>query len=230
MLKPQRLERRWCRSKLPYQWVAAMPRERQPDSSIKPLNFSDAMRQICDDLARRVPELAHINTQAMLFSFTTSRNRSRYGLLARVTPLRLEQGSMVKLHRGRQYQIQRYFVGEQELLYLVTFCLPRFLDLPFEEKLITIVHELFHIHPQFNGDIRRHSGRYQYHTHSKKELDAGHAEIVRRYLAFHDQPELFQFLHQNFKQIWAANNGVFALHVPNPRLVLMPTPPAREPR
>ena len=59
----------------------------------------------------------------------------------------------------------------REMLYILSFYLPRFQNLDFREKLITVLHELWHISPQFNGDIRRHAGRYHAHTHSQAEYD-----------------------------------------------------------
>ena len=56
------------------------------------------------------------------------------------------------------------------MLYLVTFCLPRFLDQDFDDKFVTLFHELYHISPDFDGDLRRHDGRYDLHSHSKKRL------------------------------------------------------------
>ncbi len=52
------------------------------------------------------------------------------------------------------------------MLYLVTFCLPRFLDQDFDDKFITLFHELYHISPRFEGDLRRHEGRCALHSHS----------------------------------------------------------------
>src|SRR5206468_1851711 len=82
------------------------------------------------------------------------------GLQARVTPLRFAHGALVRRRRGVSFQVQRYFVDGAEMLYLVTFCLPRFLDQTFDDKFITLFHELFHISPAFDGDLRRHGGRY----------------------------------------------------------------------
>ncbi len=55
--------------------------------------------------------------------------------------------------RGRYYQVQRYFVDGHEMLYVMAFCMPRFLDQSFEDKLITLFHELYHINPRFDGDL-----------------------------------------------------------------------------
>ena len=78
------------------------------------------------------------------------------------------------------YTIQRLFDSKgQEFLYILTFYLPRFMDLSFREKLITVFHELWHISPQFDGDLRRHPGRCYAHTSSQKEYDA-EMEVLQR--------------------------------------------------
>jgi hypothetical protein len=74
--------------------------------------------------------------------------------------------------------VQRYFVDEREILYLVTFCLPRFLDQDFDDKFITLFHEMYHIGPAFDGDLRRHPGRCAMHTSSKNSYDKHMAHLA----------------------------------------------------
>src|SRR5437762_680149 len=78
---------------------------------------------------------------------------------------------LVRRRKGVVYQVQRFLIGDREVLYLVTFCLPRFLELDFDEKLITLFHELYHIGPDFDGDLRRHGGRCTIHSRSQKLYD-----------------------------------------------------------
>ncbi|MEZ6045738.1 MAG: hypothetical protein R3C11_09205 [Planctomycetaceae bacterium] len=66
---------------------------------------------------------------------------------------------------------------------MLTFYLPRFQDQTFSEKMITVFHELYHISPEFNGDIRRLPGRCYVHSMSEKEYDLLMARYVREYLA-----------------------------------------------
>src|SRR5579872_6426246 len=156
-------ELRWRKhSSLPMRWV--IPDGRNTSAASSPagsrfaFNFSLAMTRLCEDVSARCELFAHIRMSQVLVSFTPSRNRSRFGLQARVTPMRFRHGKLTRKHGSIEYQVQRFFVDTREMLYLLTFCLPRFLDQPFEEKLITVFHELYHISPVFNGDLRRHSG------------------------------------------------------------------------
>jgi hypothetical protein len=105
------------------------------------------------------------------------------------------------------------------MLYVLTFCLPRFLDQPFREKLVTVFHELYHIGPAFDGDLRRHPGRYEVHSHSKDLYDERMADLVRDYLADHPEPEVFHFLRSGYRELWDTHGGITGVVVPRPKLL-----------
>src|SRR5262245_31690350 len=197
-LSPLPLELRWDGElPLPARWVIPEGRRHRVSPAGDPANpfdFSAAMAVLCADVAERCEALRHIHMPRVLVSFTPSRNRSRYGLQARVTPLRFRNGALTRRHGATEYQVQRFFVDGREMLYVLTFCLPRFLDQSFEEKLVTVFHELYHVSPVFDGDLRRHPGRYTVHSHSKDRYDRHMAELVEEYVADHPEPAVFEFL------------------------------------
>jgi hypothetical protein len=217
------LEMRWdARRPLPTRW--AIPegrRHRVPAGAgaVHPFDFSAAMVRLCIDVAARCEALRHVHVPRVLVSFTPSRNRSRYGLQARVTPLRFRNGALTRRHGSVEYQVQRFFVNGREMLYVLTFCLPRFLDQPFEEKLVTVFHELYHISPAFDGDLRRHPGRYAVHSHSKDRYDAHMAELVGAYLEDHPEPAVFDFLRHGYQHLWDRHGGITGVVVPRPKLL-----------
>jgi predicted metallopeptidase len=185
----------------------------------RPFDFCGHVRRLCADIVHHSRELAHIDVSRLLFCVTQARSGLSYGLQARVTPLRFRQGRLTRLRRGITYQVQRYFVDGVEMLYLVTFCLPRFLDQNFDDKFVTLFHELFHISPGFEGDLRRHEGRYDLHSHSKKEYDAHMADLARSYLSNGAERSLHSFLRLNFTQLVQRHGSVLGVVVPRPRLV-----------
>ncbi len=218
------LERRWGDDArpLPRRWVLPDGTVGRPSANSRPaapLDITARIARLCADVAARCPDLAHIDTSAVLFTVTPARNRSAYGLQARVTPMRFRGGALTRRVRGTVYQVQRYFVGGREVLYLVTFCLPRFLDQTFEEKLVTVFHELYHIGPDFNGDLRRHDGRYAVHSKSKKAYDDRMAALARRYLADHPDPGELGFLRRRASQLWREHGGITGVTVPRPQMV-----------
>jgi hypothetical protein len=191
----------------------------------RPFDFCAAVRRLSADIVRSCEELLHIDVTQLLFCVTQARTGRAHGLQARVTPLRFQDGKLVRKRGNRAYQVQRYFVGTREMLYVVSFCLPRFLNQDFDNKFITLFHELYHINPNFNGDLRRHQGRCSIHSHSKRTYDAQMADLARRYLANGADPSLHAFLRLNFAQLEHRHRTVVGVVVPRPKLI--PVPPGR---
>jgi predicted metallopeptidase len=189
------------------------------DVSVGPFDFTGAVRQLCSDIVFRCPGLAHVDPTRVLFGFTQARNGRAHGLQARVTPLRFHNGLLIRRHRGVPYQVQRYVVDGFEMLYLMTFCLPRFLNQAFEDKLVTLFHELYHIGPRFDGDLRRHDGRYSIHSHSQRCYDEHMAKLARGYLATDADPDLHRFLRLSFRELRQKFGAVVGVVVPRPKLV-----------
>ncbi len=183
------------------------------------LDFGHAIHSVCQDIVSHSPEFKHLHLPQILITITQSRTAHRHGLQAKVTPLRFRKGQMIEKRRGKLLQVQRYWLDQVELLYLVTFCLPRFLNQPFEEKCITLFHELYHIAPEFNGDLRRHGGRCAIHTSSKKAYDQSMLRLAEDYLNRTPNRHLHSFLKLNFEQLQACHGQVFGHVVPIPKLV-----------
>lgn len=190
--------------------------------SPEPLDFTTAMRRLCDDIVVRTPELTHVRMPQVAVAFAQARRRVLHGLQAKLTPLRFEEGSLVTTRRRHRWTVRRMFQGETEILYILTFYLPRFLDQSFEEKLITVFHELFHISPRFDGDIRRMDGRYHVHSHSQKEYDREMAVLARRYLATNPDDRLWSFLKHRFDELQRRHGGIVGVKLPIPKLVPLP--------
>jgi predicted metallopeptidase len=184
----------------------------------QPFDFCGQVRRLVEDIVSRCPELNHIQVPRLLLAITVARNGRQHGLQARVTPLRFSKGQLTKQRRGVTYQVQRLFLGDHEFLYLMTFCLPRFLNQSFDDKFITLFHELYHISPGFDGDLRRHEGRYGLHTHSQRHYDGHMAELARTYLAGNPPADLHGFMRLNFAQLCHRHGGVNGIVVARPKV------------
>ena len=184
------------------------------------LDFTAAMRPLCRDMVTRLSELSHIDLDRVAISLSRARQRSVYGLYASLTPLRFESGrSRSKMH-GRTYGVQsiRNSDGE-EFLYILSFYLPRFLDSALEEKLSTILHELWHISPQFDGDLRRHEGRCYAHGPSQQAYDAHMDRLAQRWLSLDPPSALYEFLASSFDELVAEYGQIVGTHWPTPKLI-----------
>ncbi len=187
-----------------------------------PFDFTRAMRQLCEDVSNRLEEFHHLRMDEVAVTFAQARRRVSHGLQARLTPMRFENGSLETQRYGRMWTVQRLFHHDREMLYILTFYLPRFLDQSFREKMVTVFHELFHISPLFDGDIRRMEGRCHVHTGSQKHYDRLMNVFVDRYLALKPPREVYGFLKKRFRTLKARHGGVVGLQVSIPKLIPVP--------
>lgn len=176
-----------------------------------PFCFTDHMRDLMADIAATCGELRHIDLGRVAVAFAQARHSQLHGTYAVIHPSRFPSGSRQMLRRGHLYELPRLVAGGVEMLYVIEFRLPRFQNLPFVQKLTTIVHEMYHISPSFDGTLRRFEGGKPYHTGSRHNYDAAMAAIASRYLAATARPELHAWLRLDFPQLAEANGGVVGL-------------------
>jgi predicted metallopeptidase len=182
-------------------------------------DFCRAMTLLCEDICRRHPEFQHIRMPEVAVTFAQTRSPVEWGMQARLTPLRFSGGARTEWRRGREWTVQRISRGGQEMLYILTFFLPRFLNLSFREKLITVFHELYHIGPDFDGDIRRFDGACYMHTGSQKNYDRQMEVFARQYMRLDAPESLVRFLQLDFRQLEAQCGAVVGVRIALPRLI-----------
>ena len=183
-------------------------------------DFCRAMRLLCQDMVARLPELSHVVLDRVAISLCRTRRDSSHGIYASMTPLRFEAGALEKTMRGRRYAVQRLSDGQgSEYLYVLSFYLPRFQNTSLEEKLSTVIHELWHISPEFDGDLRRHEGRCYAHGPSQREYDAQMDRLAQRWLGLDPPAHTYTFLEYDFDQLVAEHGKVVGTHWPAPKLL-----------
>ncbi|HUT36018.1 MAG TPA: hypothetical protein VNE39_21200 [Planctomycetota bacterium] len=163
------------------------------------------------DVAATCDELRHVDMTRVAVAFSQARYSSPGGVQATIRPLRFPDGGRVLERGGATWEMPRVVVNGIEVLYVVEFRLPRFLLAPFDERMGTVVHEMYHIGPTCDGTLRRFAGGKPYHTGSRKRYDAVMGEIARGYLARTRRPELHAFLRQSLQELTAAHGGVVGL-------------------
>lgn len=210
-MERNRFERRWQTGQLPETQLCIKASE-QPG-----FHFTEAMVTLALEVCANEPEFRQIDMTRVLVTGVVSRNRSKYGVQARVTPMRFKEGSLTRRRRGVLYGITRYYVGDREMLYLLSFVLPRFLNLPFEEKLATLFHELYHMSPAFDGDVRRFGGRV--HARGKEAYHRGMIRMAEAYRKRQGDSPASDFLKWTYQDYQQQFGGVRAVVVPCPRLV-----------
>lgn len=191
-------------------------------------NFCLFMRRLCTDMCSRLPELHHVDMARIAIGYRQTRKPVMHGLQASLTPLRFAGGQRYTIRGGRRWAAQRLVDADgREYLYVLNFYLPRFLDHCLREKLATVTHELWHVSPACNGDLRRHQGRCYAHGANQREYDQWSGTLAMRWLERDPPAELLEVLHCNFAQLVQRYGSVYGVQWRTPRI--LPVGPAHEP-
>ena len=211
------------------------------------LDFTQAIERLVRHIAANCAELGHVQPDRVVIAHIRTRSPGAHGVYASVLPLRFEGGESTTKRRGRTYAMPRLFrskhgvvsamaacsssdlplpqAGEgrgegdepAEMLYIVYFALPRFANLDFDAKLTTTFHELYHISPEFNGDIRRFPGKNYAHGHSRKRYNERVQRLAEAYVAAPGADEHAAFLRLNFDELTAQHGRVIGTRIRPPR-------------
>lgn len=190
------------------------------ERSRRGFDFTSAMHCLCADVVERHPALRHVDVSRVAFNVCQTRQATAHGMYASLTPLRFELGATSKTIRGTCWEVEPLCDGTGKLfLYMLSFYLPRFMNVSLEEKLSTIFHELWHIGPQFDGDVRRLPGRCYAHGPSQRQYDAAMDRMAQEWLAHNPPCHLYDFLLHDFASLKTEYGGVHGSHWPAPRLI-----------
>lgn len=189
------------------------------------LNLTGELERLIRDITARTPQLQHVIPDKLLVCVSTGRT-TRGGSLAKIHPLRFAGGERsVKARRGRRSVLCTMptikHQGE-EMLYVIYFLVPRFLELPQREKLITIFHELYHISPVCDGDIRRFPGRNYAHGSSTKSYNLLMGKLVDAYLELIPEPSALDFLEGDLASLRTRHKAIVGRRLQAPRISITP--------
>lgn len=190
------------------------------------LNITAALERIIADAVSRLDELRHIRPEQLLVCLSSTRSGGIHGTYAKIHPLRFAGGAVcTEVRRGRRRYtctMPTITQDQREIIYLIYFLVPRFLNLSLREKLVTIFHELYHISPDFNGDIRRFPGRNYAHGHSRKAYNERIDLLVDAYLEQLDDQRLLAPLTGSMMELRARHKSLVGRRFPAPKLQLTP--------
>lgn len=191
-------------------------------SSMSTLNLTAELERLIRHIIDSHVEFAHIDPSRVLVCVTTSRGSSSHGTYAKIHPLRFPGGHTVhKTRRGRHnllYTMPDIAHNGVEMLYIVYFMLPRFIDRPLREKLITVFHELYHISPHFDGDIRRFPGRNFAHGGSTSRYNILMGRFVDEYLQNPESADYTAFMDCNMSGLRSRHRAIVGRKMPMPKI------------
>ena len=185
------------------------------------LNLTGELERLIRDIVARTPELEHVSPDRLLVCVSTGRP-GRGGSLAKIHPLRFAGGEKcMKRRRGRRNVLCTMptitHQGE-EMLYVIYFMVPRFLELPFREKLITVFHELYHVSPACDGDIRRFPGRNYAHGSSTRVYNEQMGKLVDAYLERLPERSALDFLDGDLASLRSRHKAIVGRRLQAPRI------------
>jgi predicted metallopeptidase len=137
--------------------------------SEKNFDYAHAVSKVCQRIIRSIPNLKHINIKQVGISIAPEKN----SLLAACVPMR--DGGLL----NQQIEVPELCPKYADLLYIIYFYAPQFINLNYKNKMETIVHELYHISPMFDGTLRRFPGRYSTHGFPARKYDQTVREMTK---------------------------------------------------
>lgn len=197
--------------------------QRAPTPAVRPqpFNYTEALREVVTDIVGTLEELKHVDLERTIVAVSQARQQSKHGVYASCLPLRFEGGSRETVIRKVRYRMPevRNPAGV-EALYILYFMLPRFHEeTDYAEKLATVIHELYHISPLFNGDLRRFPGKNYAHGHSRERYHAAMRVLASKYLDQSPRADTHEFLKLPFAELTRRPGGLVVSCIEKPRLI-----------
>ncbi len=165
------------------------------------INLTDILSELIEQIRIHSHIFPHIDISRIVVCLGSNRRNGRGAIYGKLVPLRFQNGSGILNFRTRNYTIPDIVNNGLIQLYALYFYLPKFFDLPAEEKLKVIFHELYHINPEFNGDIRRMGSVKKAHGSSKKRFDSKFEKEVKLFHEYISGTSYFDFLKMDSKSL-----------------------------
>lgn len=133
--------------------------------------FNRVVRGLLDHIVETMPEFSHIKPSKILVVAGEARRASR----GTVKPLLFEPGQLAEGDNRRRPVVR---IKGRKMLYCITLRPLFFRDSSPKQRVGTILHELFHISPSFDGTL----SRARRHSEAGRDFQRRLRPLVRRYL------------------------------------------------
>jgi hypothetical protein len=185
------------------------------------INLTDILTTIINDIINRTSLFSHVDINRLLVCIAYNRQRGRGGTFGKLVPLKFKGGLDVVHYRGEYYSMPRIFHRGKRLLYLVYFYIPMFFNLSPQEKLAVIFHELFHINPDFNGDIRRLGNAGSIHGYSRITFNSLFERELVSFCEYVRGAPSIDFLGMNAEYLKKSYSRVYGQRMKLPKPVIV---------
>lgn len=138
-------------------------------------NASRAVRRLVRDVARQLPEFRHVRADRIIVVAGEARRASR----ATIRPLRFPDTASLVSKSGLRRKPRVSFRGH-DVLYVITLRPLFFRSSSPEKRVETILHELFHLSPRFDGTL---DPAHRHDVLPGPAFEKAFRPLVKRYLA-----------------------------------------------
>ncbi len=147
-----------------------------------------AVKRLIRDVAKRLPELSHVRPSRLLVVAGEARRASR----ATITPAHFQE-TRSRRSRGGGRVKPLIRVKGRKILYVVTLRPLWFLESTPEERIATVLHELYHASVRFDGTLH---GRRRHAELPGAAYDRHVRSLLDRYLAQAPDEVVAPFAHR----------------------------------
>jgi len=187
----------------------------------KSIDLTDVFSLITYEMIKSTDEFMHYDINKILICISSNRAGSRGAIYGKLVPLKFEGGASVVNYKGRLYTMPKIFHNNIEVQYLIYYYFPRFFDLPVREKINVMFHELYHINPDFNGDMRRMGKFKKAHGHSKKAFENRYIEMADNFYNKIYGSHYYNFLSMTSKELHSNFDKITYKRVGNIKPILV---------
>lgn len=186
------------------------------------LNLTRSLEELVAEIVGQVADFRHIDPAKVLLCVSSTRGGGVHGTYAKIHPLRFPGGCRSReVRRARRVftcTMPAVTHRSNEILYIIYFLVPRFFNLSLREKLVTVFHELYHISPDFDGDIRRFPGRNFAHGSSRKRYNKLMESLVDGYLQGKESRDSLEFLEGDMDALRLKYQTIVGRRYPAPKM------------
>ena len=122
------------------------------------INYTQHIERVCIDICQKVPQFKHIDPTRIAYSAAHSRKNARFRRIAVMACCKPKPGSLAD---QLGIKAQRLKTPSKKIAsYMMRIYFPWFFKESFEQKIDTLIHELWHIGVKFDGALRENGSHY----------------------------------------------------------------------
>ena len=181
------------------------------------IDITGILTRLIEEIINNTQIFGHFDINKIIVCTASNKKNSRGGTYGKLVPLKFENGADILKYKGKNYAMPKIIKNNIQQLYIIYFYIPKFFDLPHIEKLRVIFHELYHISPDFNGDIRRFGKKKISHGSSRDKFNSNFENELIEYYENNMGNRFSHFLKMDMDYIHKNFNNIYSIRMKLPK-------------